>query len=130
MSNLCLPEIKATDFLGSIDKTLTSPFLNQDEKIRTIRQNAEKFKEEFEANSTESQGGAVHSSFFQKFQSELGKVLKLAIACEDVEALNKAAKKLKIDIARPENRLALWHWDSSTLECPDASFTKFTCVSE
>ena len=104
MSNLCLPEIKASDFLGSIDKTLTSPILTQDEKLSVIRLNGQKFKEEFEANSAESQGGSVHSTFYQKFKSELGKVLKMCIDCNDVGALNAVAKKLKVDIMKPENR--------------------------
>ena len=106
MSNLCLPEIKATDFLASIAETITSPTLSQDEKISTIRLNAEKFKEEFEANSAESQGGSVHSTFFQKYKSELGKVLKMSIACKDVDELNVAAKKLKADMTKPENRFS------------------------
>ena len=104
MSNLCLPEIKATDFLASISKTLSSPTLNQDEKISTIRLNAQKFREEFEANSAESQGGSVHSTFFKKFKSKLGEVLDMAICCTDVDELNVAAEKVKKQIMNPADK--------------------------
>ena len=98
MSNLCLPEIKAGDFLESISKSLKSPTLNREGKMLAVRQIAEKFKEEFEANSSESIGGSVHSSFHQKFKSELGKVIQLALKCSDEEKLLAEVKKMRTSL--------------------------------
>ena len=94
MSNLCMPEIKTTDFLHSIVKTLTSKTLSDDGKISTLQQNAKKFEEELKANSVESVGGSVHSTFFKKYSSMLDKVIKLCMTGKIEKSLESEAKNL------------------------------------
>ena len=90
MTNLCMPEIKAGDFLSWIDKTMTSPTLNRDGKMAALRTESKRFKEEFEASSDPKVGGSVHPKFFNKFRAMLGKVIDLAMECKDINALAKA----------------------------------------
>ena len=98
MSNLCLPEVKAGYFLESISKDLRSPTLNREGKAMAVRQSAEKYKEEFEDNSIEAVGGSVHSTFYKKFKSELGKVIQLALKCSDEKALADEVKNMRTSL--------------------------------
>jgi hypothetical protein len=94
MSNLCMPEIKATDFLNSILRTSASSTLNENEKISTLQQNAKKFNDEFKANSEPSVGGSVHSTFYKKYSSRLDKITKLCLTGKIDKSLESEAKNL------------------------------------
>jgi hypothetical protein len=62
-----------------------------------IRSDVLKFKEEFETNSAEGVGGAVHAAFYRKFKTEAENLFRLAakVTENDLKPLQEQLKKTR-----------------------------------